>query len=237
MYFNFSVEEDRNLPRQDFKNSYGIIMDCSEGTFGQLYDHFQSIEIVRQLLWNLRVIYITHMHGDHHMGLVKMLCERDKAICSFFDDEFVLQNYDNLTIFVIIPYFMEKWITMGTEHIKHKHLIKFIPSNCLNPEPEGFYYLDDPYPPGECQKRERVKWEPKSEEECNKLIEEMEANRSENVIELHRILNDQLGIKKIYAIEAFHWYEAYGCMIESDDWRIQCFFKLSNLYKFSQNNF
>ena len=195
-------------------------MDCSEGTFGQLYDHFQSIEIVRQLLWNLRVIYITHMHGDHHMGLVKILCERDTAIQTFFDDEFVSQNYDNLSIYVIIPFFMEKWILMGTEHIKHKHLIKIIPSKVLNPEPEGFYYLDDPYPVNECIPRPRAKWESRTNEEWTKLIEAMEANRSEDVTELHRVLNDQLGIKRIYAVEAFHCYEAFGWMLEADDWRI-----------------
>jgi ribonuclease BN (tRNA processing enzyme) len=40
-------------------------MDCAEGSYGQLYDHFGVKEKVDETLEKLRVVFITHMHGDH----------------------------------------------------------------------------------------------------------------------------------------------------------------------------
>ena len=44
MNFNPNTEfEALSGIRTDFKNSYGIMLDCSEGSYGQLYDHFEGI--------------------------------------------------------------------------------------------------------------------------------------------------------------------------------------------------
>lgn len=43
-----------------------ILLDCGEGTYGQLYRHFGS-EKCDEVLRNLSFIFLSHMHADHHM--------------------------------------------------------------------------------------------------------------------------------------------------------------------------
>jgi hypothetical protein len=75
-----------NIPG-DSDEGYGIIMDCAEGSYGQLLDHYQSEERVNKILQNLRVIFITHLHADHHLGTIKMLHQRDGVLASLFTKE------------------------------------------------------------------------------------------------------------------------------------------------------
>lgn len=60
-----------------------IILDCGEGTWGQLARHFgtdvSSKDNVFEMLRNLRCIFISHIHGDHHIGLSKILAMRQKV--------------------------------------------------------------------------------------------------------------------------------------------------------------
>ena len=58
-------------------NSY-VILDCGEGSLLQLHRHFgrqKSLEILRQL----KGIYISHLHADHHLGKIDwvILCQMD----------------------------------------------------------------------------------------------------------------------------------------------------------------
>ena len=46
----------------------GLLLDCGEGTLGQLRRAFG--EGFERMLRSLRVIYISHMHADHHLGLI-----------------------------------------------------------------------------------------------------------------------------------------------------------------------
>jgi ribonuclease Z len=46
----------------------GILLDCGEGSMGQLRRRFGP-EGTRETLKNMRMIYISHMHADHHLGL------------------------------------------------------------------------------------------------------------------------------------------------------------------------
>ncbi|KAG8779155.1 hypothetical protein FRC12_024609 [Ceratobasidium sp. 428] len=60
---------------------YGSIMlDCGENTWGQLCRRFgmdhDSAESARSVLADLRCIFLSHIHGDHHMGLAKLLTQR-----------------------------------------------------------------------------------------------------------------------------------------------------------------
>ncbi|WVW79468.1 hypothetical protein I302_101437 [Kwoniella bestiolae CBS 10118] len=55
----------------------GILLDTGEGTLGQMKRRFGK-EGVRKLLGELRMIFISHMHADHHLGLNSVLEERFK---------------------------------------------------------------------------------------------------------------------------------------------------------------
>lgn len=48
------------------------LFDCGEGTLGQLKRLFDA-EQLDELLSNLKVIWISHLHADHHLGTVSLL--------------------------------------------------------------------------------------------------------------------------------------------------------------------
>ncbi|XP_078257062.1 zinc phosphodiesterase ELAC protein 2 isoform X2 [Rhinoraja longicauda] len=57
-----------------------ILLDCGEGTFGQLCRHYGND--VDRVLCNLSAIFVSHMHADHHTGLINILLERGKALAA-----------------------------------------------------------------------------------------------------------------------------------------------------------
>lgn len=54
-------------------------MDCGEGTYGQLVRFFGQ-DRYKQVLHDLKAVYISHLHADHHLGLVGLLVGRRRAI-------------------------------------------------------------------------------------------------------------------------------------------------------------
>ncbi|KAJ7230661.1 hypothetical protein GGX14DRAFT_584185 [Mycena pura] len=51
-----------------------ILLDAGEGTWGQLARHFGLG--VEDVLRDLSCIFVSHIHGDHHAGVVKILAKR-----------------------------------------------------------------------------------------------------------------------------------------------------------------
>ena len=54
------------------------LFDCGENTLGQLQRIYSATEL-RSILQNLRMIWISHLHADHHLGTISVLLERAKA--------------------------------------------------------------------------------------------------------------------------------------------------------------
>lgn len=54
-------------------------MDCGEGTYGQIV-RFYGPENADKILANINAVYISHLHADHHIGLVGLLQGRKRAI-------------------------------------------------------------------------------------------------------------------------------------------------------------
>ncbi|KAJ6031715.1 hypothetical protein N7540_002447 [Penicillium herquei] len=48
------------------------LLDCGENTLGQLERVFEP-EKVREILQNLRMIWISHLHADHHLGTASLI--------------------------------------------------------------------------------------------------------------------------------------------------------------------
>jgi ribonuclease Z len=63
-----------------FIKAHGILMDCAEGSYAQIYDHFQTKDKIDEAINKLRIVFITHIHGDHQLGIVKIMFERDRLL-------------------------------------------------------------------------------------------------------------------------------------------------------------
>ena len=105
-----------------------ILMDCAEGSYNQLLDHFESdFDKLNDLLKNLKVIFITHIHGDHQLGVLKLLSERDS-----------LDPEDK--VFVVTPSPMMEWMKLFCkDSLTYKNKVELIDSSTLNPE-KNYYY-------------------------------------------------------------------------------------------------
>uniref|UniRef100_A0AAX7UG38 Zinc phosphodiesterase ELAC protein 2 n=1 Tax=Astatotilapia calliptera TaxID=8154 RepID=A0AAX7UG38_ASTCA len=57
-----------------------LLLDCGEGTFGQLCRHYG--DDVDDALSKIATVFISHLHADHHTGLVKLLYQRERALAT-----------------------------------------------------------------------------------------------------------------------------------------------------------
>lgn len=56
-----------------------VLLDCGEGTWGQLVRMYGR-EVAQRVLCGIKVIFISHMHADHHLGLMAVLHQRSLAM-------------------------------------------------------------------------------------------------------------------------------------------------------------
>lgn len=50
----------------------GVVMDCGEGTYGTL-TRMYSASGVQQIMKEIKILYISHLHADHHLGAPNMI--------------------------------------------------------------------------------------------------------------------------------------------------------------------
>lgn len=74
----------------------GLLLDCGEGTYGQLWRALGE-EGARSALAQLRVMFISHMHADHHLGALRVLTERS-------------QHSTNSKVAVVAPIQFKAWL-------------------------------------------------------------------------------------------------------------------------------
>ncbi|XP_049717038.1 zinc phosphodiesterase ELAC protein 2-like [Elephas maximus indicus] len=57
-----------------------LLLDCGEGTLGQLCRHYG--DEVDRVLGTLAAVFVSHLHADHHTGLLNILLQRERALAS-----------------------------------------------------------------------------------------------------------------------------------------------------------
>ena len=67
-----------NILVETSHNSF-IILDCGEGSISQMVRLFGETRS-REILRNLKCVYISHMHADHHLGLINIVQYRDEEL-------------------------------------------------------------------------------------------------------------------------------------------------------------
>lgn len=78
-----------------------MLLDCGEGTYSQLVRFFGESDSDR-ILSKLKAIYVSHLHADHHLGLIGLLQARRKALPK--------ENFS--PIFLIAPHQIMSWMTL-----------------------------------------------------------------------------------------------------------------------------
>jgi ribonuclease BN (tRNA processing enzyme) len=111
----------------------GILMDSAEGSYGQLLDHFGGDkEKVSDILLKTRCVFITHIHGDHQLGVLKIMYERD-----------LLHSHNknpNNKLYVVTPTPMMEWMKLFvSDSLDHPEMVVLVPSKNLNPETQYYY--------------------------------------------------------------------------------------------------
>ena len=66
-------------------NFGNILLDAGEGTLGQMYRRYGS-ELWSKVLSKTKIMVISHMHADHHIGLRRVLEERLKVRLDYDHD-------------------------------------------------------------------------------------------------------------------------------------------------------
>ncbi|XP_011146096.1 ribonuclease Z, mitochondrial isoform X2 [Harpegnathos saltator] len=64
------------LLRIDENNS--MLLDCGEGTFGQIVKFYGRSE-ADNIMRSIKAIYVSHLHADHHIGLIGLMKQRRKV--------------------------------------------------------------------------------------------------------------------------------------------------------------
>jgi ribonuclease Z len=55
------------------KRNGNILLDAGEGTLGQISRHFGPEKTLNEILPHLKMIFISHIHADHHLGMMNLL--------------------------------------------------------------------------------------------------------------------------------------------------------------------
>ncbi|XP_064478963.1 ribonuclease Z, mitochondrial-like isoform X2 [Ornithodoros turicata] len=79
-----------------------VLLDCGEGTSKQMIRFYGSQEFHR-VLSRLSCVFVSHMHADHHLGLLQLLKERQLSL------QLLDLPWHPLT--VIAPRFLVPWIS------------------------------------------------------------------------------------------------------------------------------
>ena len=115
-------------------NKKYILFDCGEGTYQQIIEKF-GFQVTENILLNIRLIAISHKHGDHMLGLIKILKEIDKLLIS---KKIILD--EKSYIYVVVPSTIIDFVKNSIElDIITKNYFKVYDSNVFNVNEIQYY--------------------------------------------------------------------------------------------------
>ncbi|XP_076609694.1 zinc phosphodiesterase ELAC protein 2 [Chaetodon auriga] len=106
----------------NISSSQSVLLDCGEGTFGQLCRHYG--DGVDDTLSKISTIFISHLHADHHTGLLKLLYQRARALAAL--------GKAFSPVYLVAPAQIMTWLSMYHNYCEEilDH-INFIPNRSL----------------------------------------------------------------------------------------------------------
>jgi ribonuclease Z len=82
-----------------------FLLDAGEGTYGQMSRYFCDMAQLNNEILQLRCIFISHMHADHHLGVARILAKRNE----------LGKGTQNPPLLVIAPPHYQNWINEYTQ--------------------------------------------------------------------------------------------------------------------------
>ncbi|KAL3273587.1 hypothetical protein HHI36_015020 [Cryptolaemus montrouzieri] len=79
-----------------------ILLDCGEGTYGQIVRFFGKSKC-DEVLSSLKAVYISHIHADHHIGLIGVLQNRRRALKHL--------NMEHEPVILLAPIQLYSWLS------------------------------------------------------------------------------------------------------------------------------
>ncbi|XP_054463315.1 zinc phosphodiesterase ELAC protein 2 [Anoplopoma fimbria] len=102
--------------------SQSLLLDCGEGTFGQLCRHYG--DAVDDALSKISTVFISHMHADHHTGLLMLLYQRKRALATL--------GKAFSPVYLVAPFQIMIWLNQYHDHCEEiLNHINFISNKVL----------------------------------------------------------------------------------------------------------
>ncbi|XP_072027819.1 zinc phosphodiesterase ELAC protein 2-like [Amphiura filiformis] len=119
---------DRNVTGilLNVSETQSLLLDCGDGTYGQLY-RFYGSKHVDDIIAKLHCIFVSHIHLDHHSGLIQIVLEWNRIM-----DE---RGESNRKLIIVGPTSLKPWLAMydaECEPLRFKRSIKFIDLRALS---------------------------------------------------------------------------------------------------------
>ncbi|XP_076866713.1 zinc phosphodiesterase ELAC protein 2 [Brachyhypopomus gauderio] len=104
-------------------STQSVLLDCGEGTFGQMCRHYGNG--VDKALSKLSTVFVSHIHADHHTGLINLLFQRERALNTL--------GKAFTPVYLIAPTLIMTWLNQYHDHCQEilSH-INFIPAKSLS---------------------------------------------------------------------------------------------------------
>ena len=105
-----------------------LLLDCGEGTLQQLYTCF-GVEEASKVIQRLGCVFVSHIHGDHYLGLIRLLKHRYQLLQQHKG------KYPQIPL-IFGPFSLEKMLWEYSNHCE-KLYFRFIPNFKCNSDREG----------------------------------------------------------------------------------------------------
>ncbi|SCV03655.1 LAMI_0H09890g1_1 [Lachancea mirantina] len=172
--------------------SRNVLMDAGENTLGSILRYIPRPELP-QLFKDLKLVYLSHLHADHHLGIMSLL-EQWYAYN---------ENDDEANLYLIVPwqfnFFVKEWCSLMDPGILSK--VTFISCEHLI---EGNYVRKEikPLPLDECRDE--------ASQHKKRRLELDDTSSFRNLDSIKQLYRD-LNIKMIQTCRAKHCDWAYSC--------------------------
>ena len=99
-----------------------ILLDCGEGTVHQLHRRFGRLK-TQKILRNLKAVYISHLHADHHLGFIALARSRNEAFGAEQPTRLYVVAPSRMSEYLMMYHCKFEPILQDLYQIKNEHLL------------------------------------------------------------------------------------------------------------------